>query len=67
MTTYVLVHGSYQGGWIWKLVADRLQQAGHEVYRPTLDGSAERRRNGGAELTLEQHGADIADYLLERA
>src|SRR5438132_924801 len=22
MATYVLIHGSYQGGWIWKPVAD---------------------------------------------
>ena len=28
MATYVLVHGSYQGGWIWKDVAKRLRAAG---------------------------------------
>ena len=27
MATYVLVHGAYQGGWIWKPVADRLRAA----------------------------------------
>lgn len=63
MTTFVLVHGSYQGGWIWQLVAQRLEQAGHHAYRPTLDGSAERRRNVAAGLTLEQHGAELADLL----
>ncbi len=63
MTTYVLVHGSYQGGWIWKPVAERLEEAGHQVYRPTLDGSAERRRNALVGLTLEQHGAELADLL----
>ena len=25
MATYVLVHGAYQGGWIWKPVVDRLR------------------------------------------
>ena len=45
MATYVLIHGSYQGSWIWKLVAPRLIAAGHEVYRPTLDGSAELWRD----------------------
>lgn len=63
MSTYVLVHGSYQGGWIWQLVARPLEDAGHRVFRPTLDGSAERRRNVGAGLTLEQHGAELADLL----
>src|SRR6266542_1218836 len=63
MATYVLVHGSYQGGWIWKLVGDRLIDAGHRVYRPTLDGSAERRRKLRPDLTLRDHGAEIADLL----
>ena len=29
MTTFVLIHGSYQGGWIWQRVANRLRAAGH--------------------------------------
>ncbi len=63
MATFVLVHGSYQGGWIWQPVGNRLVDAGHRVYRPTLDGSAERRRNARPELTLADQGAEIADLL----
>ena len=63
MATYVLVHGSFQGGWIWKLVGERLVDAGHRVYRPTLDGSAERRRNLRADLSLTDYGAELADVL----
>jgi pimeloyl-ACP methyl ester carboxylesterase len=63
MATYALVHGSYQGGWIWKPVAARLEGAGHQVYRPTLDGSAERKRQVSNQLTLQQHGAELADLL----
>src|SRR5215813_3070310 len=33
MATYVLVHGAYQGGWIWKPVAQRLRTHAHEVAR----------------------------------
>jgi len=40
MATYVLIHGAYQGGWIWKTVAQRLRAGGHAVYAPTLDGCA---------------------------
>ena len=40
MATFVLVHGAYQGGWIWKPVVDRLRASGHRVYAPTLDGVA---------------------------
>ncbi len=42
MTTFVLIHGAYQGGWIWKLVATRLRYDGHLVYAPTLDGCGKR-------------------------
>ena len=61
MATFVLVHGSYQGGWIWKLVADHLTQSGHVVYRPTLDGSAERKRGLRPNLSLVDHGLELAD------
>jgi pimeloyl-ACP methyl ester carboxylesterase len=63
MATYVLLHGSYQGGWIWQPVGNRLVAAGHGVYRPTLDGSAERKGNLRADMTLKDHGAEIANLL----
>jgi pimeloyl-ACP methyl ester carboxylesterase len=31
MTTFVLVHGGFIGGWYWSEVADRLRGAGHRV------------------------------------
>ncbi|HYP11564.1 MAG TPA: alpha/beta fold hydrolase, partial [Xanthobacteraceae bacterium] len=42
MTTFVLVHGAWHGGWCYKRVARLLRQAGHEVYTPTLTGLGER-------------------------
>jgi pimeloyl-ACP methyl ester carboxylesterase len=63
MATYVLVHGSYQGGWIWKPVAQQLIAAGHAVYRPTLDGCAERKGNLRREITLKSVGQEVANLL----
>jgi pimeloyl-ACP methyl ester carboxylesterase len=63
MATYVLVHGSHQGGWIWKPVGERLIGAGHAVYRPTLDGSAERQGSVRNEITLKSVGAEVASLL----
>src|SRR5712675_3767107 len=63
MTTFVLLHGSYQGGWIWQPVADRLRAAGHTVYAPSLDGCAERRHSLRPGITTETHAAEIADLL----
>jgi len=63
MTTYVLVHGSWTGGWVWKLVAERLRAAGHDVHHPTLDGCAERAGALRPGITLDTQGKEIADYL----
>ena len=63
MATYVLVHGAYQGGWIWKPVATRLRAAGHLVYAPSLDGCAERKHTIRAGITVTTHGQEIAQHL----
>lgn len=63
MTAFVLVHGSYQGGWIWKHVAARLRKAGHEVYAPTLDGCGERKAAVRPGITTETHADEIAQLL----
>jgi len=63
MTNFVLVHGSYQGGWIWQRVAQRLRAAGHNVYAPTLDGCAERRHELRPGIDTTTHAAEIADLL----
>src|SRR5260370_30803477 len=63
MTTFVLIHGSYQGGWIWQPVANRLRTAGHTVYAPSLDGCAERKHSLRPGITTESHAGEIADLL----
>jgi pimeloyl-ACP methyl ester carboxylesterase len=63
MTDFVLLHGAYQGGWIWGPVAARLRAAGHRVYAPSLDGCGERRSQLRAGIDTESHGQEIADLL----
>ncbi len=63
MATYVLVHGAYQGGWIWKPVAERLRAAGHRVYAPTLDGCAERHEQVRRGITVTTHAQEVARLL----
>lgn len=36
MATYVLVHGSWQGGWCWHRVVAGLRRVGHRVLAPDL-------------------------------
>ncbi|RPH85236.1 MAG: alpha/beta hydrolase [Candidatus Rokuibacteriota bacterium] len=63
MATFVLIHGAYQGGWIWKPVAERLRAAGHVVYAPTLDGCAERKHQLRPGITVGTHAQEVADLL----
>ncbi len=63
MADFVLIHGSYQGGWIWKLVSERLRAKGHNVLAPTLDGCGERASQLRAGITTETHGEEIAKLL----
>ena len=63
MTTFVMIHGAYQGGWIWKPVVTRLRAAGHIAYAPTLDGCAERRHQVRPGITVATHAQEIADFL----
>ena len=63
MATFVLVHGAYQGGWIWKPVVTRLRAAGHVAYAPTLDGCAEKKHQVRAGITVATHAQEIADFL----
>src|SRR5580698_6276274 len=63
MTNFVLVHGSYQGGWIWQRVASRLRAAGHTVYAPTLEGCAERRHQLHSGIDTTSHAQEIAELL----
>lgn len=62
-STYVLVHGTWHGGWVWQEVADRLRAAGHRVYTPTCTGCGERSHLAGPEVGLDTHITDIMQVL----
>jgi pimeloyl-ACP methyl ester carboxylesterase len=38
MTTFILIHGAWHGGWCWERVAPLLRAAGHQVLAPDLPG-----------------------------
>ena len=59
MTTFVLVHGAWHGGWCWSRVARALHQAGHTAHTPTLTGLGERVHLMHRGVTLDTHVEDI--------
>lgn len=63
MTTVVLVHGTWLGGWVWQRVVPGLEAAGHDVHAPDLPGLAGDAGNAREDHGLAAHGAAIARYL----
>lgn len=63
MSTILLIHGAYMGGWSWKHVAAELRARGHHVLAPTLEGCAERAYELRAGITTETHAAELAGLL----
>ena len=67
MATFVLVHGSWIGGWCWSKTARIMRAAGHDVFAPTLTGLGERTHllNGGIDLST--HIKDVSNvFVYER-
>ncbi|WP_193607828.1 alpha/beta fold hydrolase [Nocardioides lijunqiniae] len=60
MSTYVLVHGSWSGGWQWQAVREQLEQEGHRVLTPTLTGMGDRHHLATEGVDLMTHVDDIA-------
>jgi pimeloyl-ACP methyl ester carboxylesterase len=63
MATFVLVHGSWHGGWCWKKLTPILRQHGHEVHTPTLTGMGDRQHLLAENVGLSIHAQDIAAFL----
>src|ERR1700731_1782407 len=61
--TFVLVHGSWHGGWCWRRVADILEKGGHKGYTPTLTGLGERSHLMSVLISLDTHVIDVANVI----
>ncbi|PNY82361.1 alpha/beta fold hydrolase [Deinococcus koreensis] len=63
MSTYVLLHGGWSGGWVWQQVADDLRAHGHRVFTPTLSGYGERSHLLSPSITLTTLVDDVINVL----
>ena len=63
-STYVLVHGAWQGGWAWSRFAPLLEAEGHQVYAPTLTGLAERANLLTKDVNLSTHIEDVSRLII---
>jgi pimeloyl-ACP methyl ester carboxylesterase len=63
MSTFVLVHGAWHGGWCWERLTPLLEDAGHRVTTPTLTGLGERCDLASAAVDLDTHIDDVLRHL----
>ena len=63
MSTFVLVHGAWIGGWSYRRVADKMRALGHVVYTPTLTGIGERSHLYHPDIDLEAHVTDVLNVI----
>jgi pimeloyl-ACP methyl ester carboxylesterase len=63
MATFVLVHGAWGGGWVYKQVARALRDRGHDVYVATLTGLGERAHLASPAIDLSTHIRDVVDLI----
>ena len=59
MTTFILLHGAWHGGWCWGRVAPQLRAAGHTVFTPTFTGVSDRAHLLSPAVDLSTHIDDV--------
>jgi Alpha/beta hydrolase family len=63
MSTFVLVHGAWHGGWCWRFVAPALRKLRHDVHTLSLTGLGDRRHLARPEINLNLHVQDVVALL----
>jgi pimeloyl-ACP methyl ester carboxylesterase len=63
MAAYILVHGAWCGGYVWREVAEQMRAQGHLVFTPTLTGLADRSHLLSPEVGLDTHVRDIVNLM----
>ena len=61
--TFLLVHGSWLGGWCWRRVENQLRAAGHRVYAPTMTGVGDRSHMLSHNITPDTWVKDVEQVL----
>jgi len=59
--TFVLIHGSWHGGWAWQAVVRHLEAKGHRAYAPTLPGHEPGADRAG--LTHQDYVDTVVSYI----
>ena len=64
MSTFVLVHGAWNGSHGFRHVRRLLHRAGHDVYAPSLTGLGARVHLASPQVSLSTHIQDVVNLIL---
>lgn len=59
MATFVVAHGAWSAGWVWKKMHPLLRGKGHALLTPTYTGLGERLHLASSLIGLETHVQDM--------
>ena len=62
MSTYVLIHGAWHGGWCWDKVVPLLEKDGHKVEAPDLPGHG-NDKTPIPEISLQAYADRVCEIL----
>jgi pimeloyl-ACP methyl ester carboxylesterase len=63
MSTFVLIHGAWQGASTWDLIVPKLHHSGHKVYTPVLKGLGTDSHALSPDVNLNTHIDDVISIL----
>jgi pimeloyl-ACP methyl ester carboxylesterase len=63
VSTFVLVHGAWHGGWVWQRVIPLLRASGHDVHALTLTGVSDRAHLLSPSVGLGTHVQDVVSLI----
>lgn len=63
IATFILVHGAWDGEYVWREFATQLRKEGHEIYTPTLRALGERVHLAHPGVGLKAYIQDIVNVI----
>src|SRR4029077_6390329 len=61
--TFVVAHGAWGAGWVWKKMHPLMAARGHRLITPTYTGLGERSHLANPAIDLDTHISDIVTVL----
>ncbi len=63
MSTFLIAHGSWSAGWVWKKMRPLMAVRGHTLVTPTCTGVGERAHLAHKDIDLDTHIEDMLQVL----